>query len=231
MILALITAGGIGHRMQTDIPKQFLVVCGRPVIIHTMAAFENHPSVDAICVVCLAGWQDRLWEYARQYNITKLRHVVVGGATGPESIYRGLDELRRNYRDDDIVLIHDGVRPLVDADIISDCIGGVQNRGNAIAAVACNEVIMTTADGRVSTGSIARDTLRRTQTPHGFGLGDITDAYQLARRRGIKNIVASCDLMAALGRNVYFSRGSSKNIKLTTPEDFFIFRAILGADK
>lgn len=231
MIMALITAGGIGRRMQAEIPKQFQVVCNRPVIVHTMMAFQNHPDINVICVACLTGWQDRLWEYARRYNITKLRHVVPAGATGPESIQCGLDELCRHYCDDDIVLIHDGVRPLVNNDIINDCINVATVRGNAIAAIPCNEVVMTTTDGQESAHSIPRETLRRTQTPHGFHLGEIAELYKLARSRGITNIVASCDLMAALGRPVYFSRGAEKNIKLTTPEDFQIFRAILGAEK
>lgn len=225
MIVALITAGGIGGRMNCSGPKQFVEIAGAPVIIHTLRAFQNHPDIDAICVSCLAGWEQWLTDNAAKYNITKLAHIVPGGATGQESIYNGLTHLRRYYDDDDIVLIHDGVRPLVSQKIISDCIATTRKYGCAIAAIPAQEAILQTTDGVVGTRAIARETLRRTQTPHGFRIGDVCQLYECARTRGITNTVAACTLMLELGRVVYFYNGAEKNIKLTTPEDFDIFNA------
>ncbi len=228
MILAMITAAGCGSRMNNAIPKQFICIDGKPIIIHTLTAFEKHPSIDAICVACLAGWEQTLADYAKKYNITKLRHIVAGGTTGQESIYIGLRELRSHYSDVDIVLIHDGVRPMVSTDIISDCISVTLQRGNAIAAIPCQEAVLTTTDGGITGDkSIERTTLRRTQTPHGFKLGDIIKWHDLARARGITNSVAACTMLCELGQPVNFSVGAETNIKLTTPDDFDIFRALL----
>lgn len=231
MILALITAGGRGTRMGGILPKQFVSVGGCAVIIHTLMCFQNHPDIDAICVPCLSGWESVLADMAHRAGITKLRHIITGGTSGSESIRLGLNELRRHYHDDDIVLIHDGVRPMVSRTIISDCINVVRTYGTAIAAIPVAEVIMTTCDGATSNYAIARDSLRRTQTPHGFYLGDITDCYARAHEMGITNAVAACDMLVALGRGVHFSVGSEKNIKLTTPDDYDIFCAMLGAGK
>ena len=231
MILALLTAGGLGCRMNNKTPKQFVNVAGRPVIIHTLAAFQNHPDIDVICVACLAGGEQWLLSAAREYGITKLRHIVAGGKTGQESIKICLNELHQYYSDNDMVLIHDGVRPMVSSEIISGCINTAKKYGNAITAIPCQEAILTTTDGRVGQTAIPRDTLRRTQTPHAFKLGDIIGACNEADNLGITNNVACCDLMVKLARPVYFCAGSEKNIKLTTPEDFDIFRALLKVKK
>lgn len=231
MKLALITAGGCGRRMKSDIPKQFIMVNDRPVILYTLLAFQNHPDIDVICVVCLDGYQEQLAELCRKHNITKLCHIVTGGDTNQASIRLGLDELRRHYCDDDIVLIHDGVRPNVSAEIISDCIKTTRAHGNAITAIPCTEALLLTHDGKCAGNAIPRDNMRRTQTPQGFFLGDITDAHHAALNKGISNTIACCTLMTELGRTVYFSRGSETNIKLTTPEDFEIFRALLKVKK
>ena len=170
--IALIIAGGTGARMKQDIPKQFLTVNEKPVIVYTLEAFQNHPEIDSIAVVCVEGWEQMLMAYARQFNITKLEHVVPGGENGQGSIRNGVYELEKNFDADSIVLIHDAIRPMVSAEIISDC-------------------IMKT------------------------------------KQYGITGSVASCTLMTELGRKVYFSQGSEKNIKLTTVDDIDIFKALL----
>lgn len=232
MNLALITAAGIGSRINSRTPKQFLSVFGRPVLTYTLSVFQNHPDIDAICVVVLDGWAERLKQYANEYGFTKLRHIVIGGQTGQDSIRIGLDELYRHYSDEDLVLIHDGVRPLVPRQMISDCIHATRKYGNAIAAINCQEAIMRREPGcNSATESIPRETLCRTQTPHGFVLGDIVRAHHDALGGGITNSVAGCTLMTALGRRVFFYPGTEKNIKITTPEDFHIFMALLKAAK
>ncbi len=229
--IALIIAGGKGARMHQDIPKQFLTVNEKPVIIYTLEAFEKHPEIDAIAVVCIAGWEQVLWAYARQYSITKLQYIVRGGDNGQESIRNGLFELEKHFGKDDIVLIHDAIRPLVSAEIISDCIRVTLEHGCAIVVIPCAEAMMQTEDGLCSTGSYPRDKLKRTQTPQAFRLGNICAIHRKALDRGITNSVASCTLMIEMGEKVYFSAGSEKNIKLTTVDDIDIFKALLAAKR
>ncbi len=231
MNIALITAGGTGTRMHQSIPKQFLTVNERPVIVYTLEAFQRHPGIDAIAVVCIEGWEQVLWAYANQFNITKLKHIVHGGATGQESIRNGLVELEKHYSPDDIVLIHDGNRTMVSQDIISDCIVTAKRFGSAIAAIPCVEAVLETEDGEISNKSIPREKLRRTQTPHGFPLGKILDLHRRAVANGITSSVAACTMMIELGEPVHFYAGSEKNIKLTTVDDIDIFKALLQATR
>ncbi|MEY8612227.1 IspD/TarI family cytidylyltransferase [Parabacteroides segnis] len=229
--IALLIAGGSGNRMHQDIPKQFLTVNECPVIIYTLEAFERHSEIDAIAVVCIEGWELVLWAYAKQFNITKLKYVVSGGENGQASIRNGVYELEKIFDKDDIVLIHDAIRPMVSAEIISDCIRVVTRYGNAITVIPCAEAMMQTKDGVVSAGSYPRDNLKRTQTPQGFRIGKICDLHRRALKAGITNSVASCTLMIEMGEQVYFSAGSEKNIKLTTIDDIDIFKALLMAKR
>ena len=229
--IALLIAGGSGNRMHQDIPKQFITVNERPVIVYTLEAFEKHPEIDAIAVVCIDGWEQVVWAYARQFNITKLQYVVQGGKNGQDSIRNGVFELEKHFNPEDLVLIHDAIRPMVSAEIISDNIRVARERGNAITVIPCAEAMLQTEDGTVSTGCYARDKLKRTQTPQAFHIGDICSLHRRALEVGITNSVASCTLMIEMGEQVYFSSGSEKNIKLTTIEDIDIFKALLAAKR
>ena len=228
MNVALLTAAGSGTRMQLNIPKQFIHVDDKPVIIYTMEAFQNHPSIDAIIVVTIDAWSDVLWAYARQFGITKLKWVVPGGATGQESIRKGLDVLKQELSDQDVVLVHDGNRPLVSSQIISDSLATFSKYGCAVAAIPCTEVVFESDDGLSSMVSTERERLLRTQTPHTYRLGDLYGAHLEAESRGLTNTAASCMLMKELGRMTYFSKGSEENLKITTPEDLKIFKALLS---
>jgi 2-C-methyl-D-erythritol 4-phosphate cytidylyltransferase len=225
--IALIIAGGSGSRMGQDIPKQFLNVYDKPVLVYTLESFQNHPQIDEIEVVCIDGWHDILRAYARQFNISKLKWIVSGGKTGQESIRNGVFNLEGKISENDNVIIHDGIRPLVSAEIISDCIVKTNELGNATACIPCAEAMIETEDGKSSEGSYPRQKLKRTQTPQGFKLGELLSLHKEAEEKGIENSVASCTLMIELGRKVYFSLGSEKNIKLTTVEDIDIFKALL----
>lgn len=229
--IALIIAGGSGTRMHQNIPKQFLTVNERPVIIYTLEAFQKHADIDVIAVVCIEGWDQVLWAYANQFNITKLKHVIPGGKNGQDSIRNGVYELEKYYAAEDIVLIHDAIRPLVSSEIISDCIVKTKKYGCAIATIPCAEAMLQTRNGEISIGSFPRDNLKRTQTPQGFPLAKICDLHRRALEKGITNSVASCTLMIEMGEQVYFSAGSEKNIKLTTVEDIDIFKALLLAKR
>ncbi len=229
--IGLLIAGGAGNRMHQDIPKQFITVNERPVIIYTLEAFEKHPEIDAIAVVCIEGWEQVLLAYAKQFNITKLKYIIPGGQNGQESIRNGVMELEKHFDTEDLVLIHDAIRPMVSAEIISDNIRVATEHGNAITAIPCAEAMMQTDDGAVSASSYPRERLRRTQTPQAFHIGYICDLHRRALKAGITNSVASCTLMVDMGEQVYFSAGSEKNIKLTTVEDIDIFKALLAAKR
>lgn len=229
--IALIIAGGSGVRMHQDIPKQFLTINERPVIVYTLEAFQKHAEIDEIAVVCVKGWENFLTAYAKQFNITKLKYIIPGGDNGQSSIRNGVYELEKHCNADDVVLIHDAIRPMVTAEIISDCIEKTRQHGCAIATIPCAEAMLETEDGVSSVGSYPRDRLKRTQTPQGFYLGKICDLHRRALEAGITNSVASCTLMIEMGEKVYFSAGSEKNLKITTVEDIDIFKALLLAKR
>lgn len=229
MNIALIIAGGSGTRMHQNIPKQFLNVYDKPVIVYTLEAFENHKEIDAIMVVCIKGWECVLHAYAEQFNIKKLKYIVTGGENGQASIRNGIFELEKHYSEEDIVLVHDAIRPLVSEEIISDCIRVTKEYGSAIAVIPCAEAMLETENQISSIKSYPREYLKRTQTPQAFLLRTIIDLHREALSMGITNSIASCTLMIELGKQVYFSKGSEKNIKLTTIDDIDIFKALLSA--
>lgn len=227
--IAILTAGGIGSRTHQDIPKQFLNVENKPIIIYTLEAFQQHPGIDEICVAILEGWDQILWAYAKQFNITKLKYVVTGGATGQESIFNGLAAIQKDHAYDDVVLVHDGNRPMVSQDVISDNLVKQKKYGSAVATIPCTEVVFVSENKIDSDKSIPRENLQRTQTPHSYKLGELWAAHLEAREKGIANTAASCSLMETLGKKSYFSKGSEKNLKITTVEDIEIFKALLNA--
>jgi 2-C-methyl-D-erythritol 4-phosphate cytidylyltransferase len=227
MNIALLTAAGTGTRTFQDIPKQFIHVDNKPIIIYTLEAFQMHPSIDAIIVVGLKGWLDILWAYAKQFNITKLEWVIEGGKTGQESINRGLSELSKHCNRNDVVLIHDGNRPMVSQDIITDALIKYKQYGCAVAAIPCAEAVFESEDGVESERTIPREKLYRTQTPHVYRLDKLLWAHDQAKNKGVMNTAATCSLMNLLGEKIYFSLGSEKNIKITTVEDIEIFKALL----
>ena len=232
MTVALLTAAGSGTRMGQDIPKQFMHVENKPVIIHTLEAFQNHPSIDAIVVVTIPTWTDVLKAYAAQFNITKLRWVVPGGDSGQESIYNGLAALKEELTEEDVVMIHDGNRCMVSSEIISDSLVTFKKYGSAVAAIPCVEAVYRSNDNGVTSDiSIPREQLFRTQTPHTYTLGKLLWAHEQAKEKGITETAASCTLMQALGETVYFSKGSEMNLKLTTVDDLMIFQALLHTKK
>ncbi len=232
MNIALIIAGGVGQRMGQDIPKQFINVDNIPVIVYTMAAFQKHPEIDAIEIVCVDGWHEVLYAYAKQFGISKLENVVSGGKNGQDSIRNGLYDIAKRHNDDnDLVLIHDAIRPLLSEEIISDNIRVCKEHANAITVIPCNAAMLKTYDGIHSETQVPRDNLKETQTPQTFFLKDIIAAHKEALEKGIVASVASCTMYIELGRKLYMCKGSEKNIKLTTVEDVEIFKALLNAKK
>jgi 2-C-methyl-D-erythritol 4-phosphate cytidylyltransferase len=225
--IALLTAAGSGSRTHQDIPKQFIHINNKPIIIYTMEAFQIHPSIDKIIVVGLKGWIDILWAYAKQFNIDKLEWVVEGGETGQDSIKNALLELEKTCNKDDTILIHDGNRPMVSQDIITDSIVKYKKYGSAVSAIPCVEAIFRSKDGFTSNTSIPREELYKTHTPHVYSLSKLLWAHQKAAEENVVNTAATCTLMNRFGEAICFSLGSEKNIKITTAEDIEIFKALL----
>lgn len=227
MNIGLIIAGGVGARMRMTTPKQFIMVKGKPVLVYTLEAFQNNDSIDAIAVVCLRGWEDMVWKYAKKYNITKLKWMTLGGDTGMESLRNGMELLREHCSLEDIIIIHDAVRPLISNDIINANIAGVIQNGNAITCIPCTEALLRSEDAEVSEEEVNRDMIQRTQTPQSLYLSKFIWAHEEARKRGITNVVATCSLLIALGEKVYLVPGEGTNFKITTREDINLMNAYL----
>ena len=228
MTVGVVIAGGSGRRMGQDIPKQFIHVYDKPVLIYTLENFQKHPMIDAIEAVCIDGWQGILRAYASQFNITKLKWITVGGESSQESIRNGVFNLEGKVSDDDIVVIHDGIRPLVDESVLSDVILTCQKYGNAVTSLPYNEQIFVISDGNSTTQYIPRETLRRVSTPQAYTFGKLDEAYH--EGIGISGSSYANTMMADLGERLYFAAGSDKNIKLTTKDDLEIFKAYLKSD-
>lgn len=233
--IAIIIAGGSGHRMGQDIPKQFINVYDKPVLIYTLEGFEKHPLVDAIEVVCLDGWHEILWAYAHQFNITKLKWVISGGRTGQESIRNGVFHLEGKVNDEDIIIIHDGIRPLVDDSVLTDVIQTAKKYGNGVTSLPYNEQIFVVNPENENTTNqyIPRETLRRVSTPQAYGFKRLDEAYHEAYEKGIGIYGSSYTntMMVELGETLHFAAGSEKNIKLTTRDDLELFKSYLKTDR
>ena len=231
--IALILGGGSGTRMHQEVPKQFLTIDDCPIIIYTLEAFQKHPEIDSIAVVCLEGWENVLKAYARQYGITKLEKVVVGGNTVQESCRNGVFALKDICSDDDIVVIHDGIRPIVELNVLTDVIATCQKYGNAVTSLPYNEQIFRKRDDISTKEYVVRDTLRRVSTPQAYKFGKLFWAYTEAFEKeiGIYGSSYFNTMMVDLGETLYFAAGSEKNIKITTVEDIEIFKALLEAQK
>lgn len=229
MNVALIIAGGTGSRMGMDVPKQFVTIEGKPVLIYTMECFERHPMIDAIELVCIDGWQDVADAYAKKFNINKLQWIVTGGKTGQESIRNGVYNLEGKLNSDDIVIVHDGIRPLIDESILSDVIVKCKKYGNAVSSLPYNEQIFIIDDEISTTKYIPRETLRRVSTPQAYKFDLLLTKYKEAFEKGIGIHGSSYTntMMVELGVRLYFSAGSDKNIKLTTKDDLEIFKGYL----
>lgn len=233
MNVVVIIAGGAGHRMGQDIPKQFINVYDRPVIIYTLEGFQKHPLIDAIEVVCIDGWHDVLWAYAKQFGIDKLKWVISGGITGQESIRNGVYNLEGKLGNEDVVIIHDGIRPLVDGTVLTDVIIKCQQYGNAVTSMPYNEQIFVVDDEVSTVKFIPRETLRRVSTPQAYKFGLLDSKYHEAfeRKIGIHGSHYTNTMMVELGERLYFATGSDKNIKLTTKDDLEMFKAYLKSDR
>ena len=233
MNTALIFAGGSGKRMNcAATPKQFLELEGKPIIVYTLEHFQNHPEIDSIAVVCIADWIDHLEMLIQRYGLTKVKWVVPGGSTSQESTRNGLYAIAGGQDPKDtVVLIHDGVRPLINAQLISDNIASVKKYGNAITSVPAIETIVTTEDGIGIDAVIDRAHCRMARAPQSFWLADIIALHERAIADNYDEMIDSASLMMHYGVRLHLVDGPTENIKITTPSDFYTFRAIQEAKK
>ncbi|WP_434793756.1 Ribitol-5-phosphate cytidylyltransferase [Terrisporobacter petrolearius] len=226
MISAVIFAGGVGSRMKySDIPKQFIEVEGKPIIIHTLEKFDNHPQIDKIVVSCLENWIQILeWEI-QKYNLEKVVSIVKGGSNGHESIHNGLVELEKNSSKDDIVLICDGVRPMITEQLITNCIEETKKYGTAVPVTPSIDSVLESNDGVFCNKNYERSTMYITQAPQGYYMEKIMWAHDEAKRRNIDVPTSSSELLIELGEKVHLFIGERQNIKVTTPEDLYTLRS------
>lgn len=229
MNIALIIAGGIGSRMNNYIPKQFINVDDKPILIYTLDVFEAHEEIDAIIISVLDKWEEVVWAYSKQFDITKLKWVVRGGSSNQESIFNGLKELQKWCDPNDTVMVHAANRPMISTEMISDSLKTYKKYGSAVAATPCIELAFLSEDGITGNEYVPREQLFRTQLPQTYSLERFVWAHNMAKEKGIKEAGSSCVLMHELGEKTFFSQGSPNNIKITTNEDLIMFRALLNA--
>ena len=231
MNTALIFAGGTGRRMgSAGRPKQFLELHGKPIIIHTLEHFDRHPRIDAIAVVCIDGWIEYLKDQLERFRIKKVRWIVPGGETSQDSTRAGLNAIASGCDPKDtVVLIHDGVRPLITEKLISDNIAAVEQYGNAITAAPAIETIITVDENEAVERLIDRKTCRLARAPQSFWLADIMEMHRRSIEDGYDGMIDSASLMIHYGVKLHLVEGPAENIKITTPSDFYIFKAIREA--
>jgi 2-C-methyl-D-erythritol 4-phosphate cytidylyltransferase len=208
------------------IPKQFLDFNGKPLIIHTLEHFERHPDIDAIAIACIADWVDTLRGHLEHHGIHKVRWIVEGGSSGQMSIYNALAAVEPDADADSIVLIHDGVRPIIDRDMISRNIESVRERGSAVTVFPAYETPILSQSGETVDEVLPRSEVFIAQAPQSFRLGELLACHRKAQAEGRIDHIDSCSLFRESHDVVHLVAGSRSNIKVTTPEDFYVFRAL-----
>jgi len=219
--VAIIFAGGTGQRMHGNIPKQFLKVCGKEIIIHTIELFENNKNIDEIYVICVETWINNLEKLIKKNGFTKITKILPGGKTGQDSIFIGLEAVKK-VNENAIVLIHDGVRPLVANEVITKCVKAVEEYGTAITVTPCYETPVKSINGKEVSEMPSRQIMYTAQAPQCFHLNLIYEAHMEERKINpeYNNIVDSCGLLYKRGIKCHLVEGNRGNIKVTTPEDF-----------
>lgn len=226
MNVALILAGGVDANFVMDVPKQFVNVNNRPIIVYTLQKFQRHSEIDAIAVACLDGWQEMVSAYAKQFGISKLKCIIKGGWCGQESSRNGTMALKEFCKEDDIIVVHDAIRPLVSDSLISDSIATCKSSGMGVSAICSMDTIMKSSDGRKGIESISRYEVMRIQTPQAYRYDMLCRIHEEAKRQGIDGEVDTNSVASRLGETIYFSKGSESNIKINTVEDVETFKVL-----
>ncbi|MBQ7418519.1 MAG: 2-C-methyl-D-erythritol 4-phosphate cytidylyltransferase [Acidaminococcaceae bacterium] len=229
MVIGVLLAGGIGRRMGTNIPKQFLNVMGKPIVYYPLNIMEQHSQIDAIEIVCVESYIDEMLRIVKKYNFRKVKWITPGGDTCQESTWNGLNNLKKEVSDEDIVLIHMTSYPLAGADIISGCIESAIVNGNGCTARPILYSVYFTNDKKTATEQIDRDKLMLCTVPYAFRFGECSRLYDkaFAERKGISGNVFTNTLYCDYGKRIFFTKDSQTNLKVTTPEDIKLMEMFL----
>ena len=229
MVVGILLAGGVGQRMGSSIPKQFLKVNDKPIICYPLEIMENHAQIDAIEVVCVETFIDGMWDITRQYGFKKVKWVTPGGATCQESTWNGLKNLKGKLDDEDIILIHMSSYPLANADIMTGCIKSAEENGNGCTARPILYSVYFTDDRKTTTEQIDRDKLMLCTVPYAFRFGECSELYDqaFAEGKGVTGNVFTNTLYCDYGKTIYFTKDSETNMKVTTPEDIRLMETFL----
>ncbi len=227
MIDVIILAGGVGSRLKSAVPKQFIEIDGCPIFVQTIRNFQDNPNIDHIIVVCLGNWIEHTKNIVKKYNLDKVTDVIPGGATGHISTKNGVYFLKNRLSEQDYVIIHDAARPIVSQEVINDLIETAKKNGNACSAVSCYETIVLTENRLSGKEQIDRNRVIRVQTPQCYKYGLIKSLYEKAETDKREDFVYANILAMEYGVEIFFSKGTNNNIKITTKEDIALFRALL----
>lgn len=226
MNIVIITAGGVGSRLNKEVPKQFLEINNKPLLVYTLETFQNHPEIDEIICVCLKNYEDFVEKYREEFKITKLKHIIAGGETNQQSIFNGIQEAKKYYDKNDIILIQDGNRPFTSAEIISEIICKTEKYDAAATVIDSVDALSLSDDNKNIIETLNRNTIKRLQTPQSAKLWKLDKIYSLAKEKNITNSVTVGQLLNDFGEKVSCVKGSKLNIKITEEEDLLLFQII-----
>lgn len=230
MVVGMLLAGGVGQRMGAAVPKQFLEVDGKPIILYPLEIMEKHPLIDAVEIVGVADFINQVWEIVKNAGLQKVKWIVAGGATAQESHRNGIAALKDKLSKDDILMIHMSSYPLANAEIMTDCIESAKVNGNGCTARPILYSVYFTDDRKTSTEQIDRDKLMLCTIPYAFNYGEVSELYDraFAEGKGISGNVFTNTLYCDYGKRIYFTKDSETNMKITTPEDLVLMKAYLN---
>lgn len=224
----ILLAGGVGSRVGGPMPKQFLSLNDKPVIVHTLENFEKNPNISGITIVCVKDWIPHLKEILLEYKISKVTDIIEGGETGHDSTRNGIFSLREKLGQDDFVIIHDAARPILPQAAINDMLAVAHNKGNASLAIPCYETVIYTDDGKCGDKQLDRSSIMRIQTPQSYDYASILELYERAEKENKHDFIYADLVLIYYGQTVYFSKGFTNNIKITRKEDIPLCKALMN---
>ncbi len=223
----ILLAGGVGKRMGTDIPKQFLEVNGKPIIVYSIENFQKNPQIEKIVVVCIKDWIDKTWELVKKYSLTKVEWIIEGGSTGHDSIRNGVFFLKDKVDPEDHIIVHDAVRPVLPQKAIDEVIRVSHEKGNASSSIECHPPIVYTEDHESGITDVDREHVMLTASPQAFNYALALKCYEQAEAEDYHTSTFTSSLLIHCHERVYFAKGTSCNIKITRKEDLALFEALL----
>ena len=223
----IILAGGVGKRMGSEIPKQFIEVQGKPIIVYSIENFQKNAQIEKILVVCIKEWKNHLVELIKKYNLSKVEWIIEGGKTGHDSIRNGVFFLKDKIALNDYIVVHDAVRPILPQKAINEVLRVAYENGNASSSIACHPPIVYTEDFKSGIKDIDREHVMLTASPQVYKYSLALMCYEKAEEENKHNFTFTSSLLIHYGERVFFARGTTSNIKITKKEDIALFEALL----